>query len=164
MLIKLTSRSVHRTQVFRMKGGAVRRVKHFLPTLLCALYFRAAPDGEHILVAIHYLTELDISKKRILDNAPGQIITGFWKRLVYDADGRIQRAGYSLCLLLISGWKTANAGTPTDGREAAEQLDEAGKTVCGRFHSNDAVDMCHERVRHAIPGKDRATTYSLFSS
>ena len=27
------------------------------------------------------------------------LITGPWKRLVYDAEGRIQRAGYSLCLL-----------------------------------------------------------------
>ncbi len=38
-------------------------------------------------------------KKRILDDAPEHIITGPWKRLVYDAEGRIQRAGYSLCLL-----------------------------------------------------------------
>jgi hypothetical protein len=50
------------------------------------------------LSAIHYLTELNGSKKRILDNAP-EHITGPWKRLVYDAEGRIQRAGYSLCLL-----------------------------------------------------------------
>ncbi|WP_410964389.1 hypothetical protein, partial [Salmonella sp. SAL4447] len=32
-------------------------------------------------------------------DAPEHIITGPWKRLVYDTDGRIQRAGYSLCLL-----------------------------------------------------------------
>lgn len=51
------------------------------------------------LAAIHYLTELNGSKKRILDYAPEHIITGPWKRLVYDAEGRIQRAGYSLCLL-----------------------------------------------------------------
>ncbi len=38
-------------------------------------------------------------KKRLLENAPEQIITGPWKRLVYDSEGRIQRAGYSLCLL-----------------------------------------------------------------
>lgn len=47
----------------------------------------------------HYLTELNGSKKRILDDAPVHIITGTWKRLVYDQEGRIQRAGYSLCLL-----------------------------------------------------------------
>ncbi len=40
-----------------------------------------------------------VRKKRLLENAPEQIITGPWKRLVYDSEGRIQRAGYSLCLL-----------------------------------------------------------------
>ena len=75
------------------------RVRRFLPALLRELHFRAAPDGEHTLAAIHYLAELNGSKKRILDDAPEHIISGPWKRLVYDADGRIQRAGYSLCLL-----------------------------------------------------------------
>ncbi|HHU6767072.1 TPA: Tn3 family transposase [Klebsiella pneumoniae] len=75
------------------------RVKRFLPAVLRDLHFQAAPAGEHTLSAIHYLTELNGSKKRILDNAPEHIITGPWKRLVYDAEGRIQRAGYSLCLL-----------------------------------------------------------------
>ncbi|CAD5640132.1 transposase [Escherichia coli] len=75
------------------------RVKRFLPAVLRDLHFRAAPAGEHVLAAIHYLAELNGSKKRILDDAPEHIITGPWKRLVYDAEGRIQRAGYSLCLL-----------------------------------------------------------------
>lgn len=75
------------------------RVKRFLPAVLRDLHFQAAPAGEHMLTAIHYLTELNGSKKRILDDAPEHIITGPWKRLVYDAEGRIQRAGYSLCLL-----------------------------------------------------------------
>ncbi|ENU4233401.1 Tn3 family transposase [Enterobacter kobei] len=74
-------------------------LKRFLPAVLRDLHFQAAPAGEHTLSAIHYLTELNGSKKRILDNAPEHIITGPWKRLVYDAEGRIQRAGYSLCLL-----------------------------------------------------------------
>lgn len=75
------------------------RVKRFLPAVLRDLHFQAAPAGEHTLSAIHYLTELNGSKKRILDDAPEHIITGPKKRLVYDAKGRIQRAGYSLCLL-----------------------------------------------------------------
>ncbi|EPC9920243.1 TPA: Tn3 family transposase, partial [Escherichia coli] len=45
------------------------------------------------------LTLQQCPKKRLLENAPEQIITGPWKRLVYDSEGRIQRAGYSLCLL-----------------------------------------------------------------
>lgn len=75
------------------------RVKCFLPAVLSDLHFQATSAGEHMLSAIHYLTELNGSKKRILDDAPEHIITGPWKRLVYDAKGRIQRAGYSLRLL-----------------------------------------------------------------
>lgn len=75
------------------------RVKRFLSAMLRDLHFQAAPAGEHTLSAIHYLAELSGSKKRILDDAPEQIISGPWKRLVYDRDGRILRAGYSLCLL-----------------------------------------------------------------
>jgi hypothetical protein len=52
------------------------RVKRFLPAVLRDLHFQAAPAGEHTLSAIHYLTELNCSKKRILDNAPEHIITG----------------------------------------------------------------------------------------
>jgi hypothetical protein len=70
-------------------------VKRFLSAMLRDLHFQAAPAG----AAIHYLAELSGSKKRILDDAPEQIISGPWKRLVYDRDGRILRAGYSLCLL-----------------------------------------------------------------
>ena len=158
------------------------RVKRFLPALLRDLHFHAAPDGEHTLAAIHYQGELNGSKKRILDDAPGHIITGPWKRLVYDAEGRIQRAGYSLCLLerlqdalrrrdiwlenserwgdprqkLLQGkeWMAQRVpvcralGHPTDGKKAVEQLanqlDETWKAVSERFHSNDAVGICHE--------------------
>ncbi|MGV3854814.1 hypothetical protein ACV8TM_28120, partial [Citrobacter freundii] len=42
------------------------RVKRFLPAVLRDLHFQAAPAGEHTLSAIHYLTELNCSKKRIL--------------------------------------------------------------------------------------------------
>ncbi len=41
------------------------RVKRFLPAVLRDLHFGAAPAGEHTLSAIHYLTELNCSKKRI---------------------------------------------------------------------------------------------------
>lgn len=65
------------------------RVKRFLPAVLRDLHFRAVPAGEYTLAAIHYLAELNGSKKRLLDDAPEHIITGPWKRLVYDAEGRI---------------------------------------------------------------------------
>jgi hypothetical protein len=75
------------------------RVKRFLSAMLRDLHFQATPAGEHTLSVIHYLAELSGSKKRILDDAPEHIISGPWKRLVYDREGRILRARYSLCLL-----------------------------------------------------------------
>jgi hypothetical protein len=73
------------------------RVKRFFPRY-CATCIRAAPAGEHTLSAIHYLTELNGSKNGSW-TMHLSIYFRPWKRLVYDAEGRIQRAGYSLCLL-----------------------------------------------------------------
>ncbi len=53
---------------------------------------------ESTLESIHYLAELK-RQRRFLDDAPEHIVKTSWKRLVYDGDGRIQRAGYSLCFL-----------------------------------------------------------------
>lgn len=75
------------------------RVKRFLPTVLEELHFSAVAAGESTLESIHYLAELKKTKRRFLDDAPEDIVKTSWKRLVYDEDGRIQRAGYSLCFL-----------------------------------------------------------------
>lgn len=75
------------------------RVRRFLPRVLRELTFRAAPAGEHTLAAFNYLSSLGTSRKHILDDAPKNIITGAWKRLVLDEEGRVRRPGYSLCLL-----------------------------------------------------------------
>jgi len=69
------------------------RVTRFLPAVWRDLYFQAATAGEHTLSAILNLTELNGSKKRILDDAPEHIITGPWKRLVYDAEVHICHDG-----------------------------------------------------------------------
>lgn len=75
------------------------RVRRFLPRVLRELTFLAAPAGEHTLAAFNYLSSLGASRKHILDDAPKNIITGPWKRLVFDEEGRVRRPGYSLCLL-----------------------------------------------------------------
>ncbi len=76
------------------------RVRRFLPALLRDLHFRAAPDGEHTLAAIHYPGRA----KRLEKTDPRTMhlnisFQALGNASVYDADGRIQRAGYSLCLL-----------------------------------------------------------------
>lgn len=51
------------------------RVRRFLPALLRDLHFRAAPDGEHTLAAIHYGRAKRLEKTD-LDDAPEHIISG----------------------------------------------------------------------------------------
>lgn len=95
------------------------RVKRFLPALLRDLHFRAVPAGEHTLAALYYLTELNGSKKRILDDAPEHTLPapgnawfmmrrdGFNAQVIHCvcwSDFRIH------CGVVISGLKTASAG------------------------------------------------------
>lgn len=75
------------------------RVRRFLPKLLHDIEFSAAPAGEKTLEVHQYLAQLLNSKKQILDDAPMDIVSNPWKRLVLDKDGRVTKRGYTLCFL-----------------------------------------------------------------
>lgn len=75
------------------------RVRRFLPALLQAIKFKAAPAGQTTLVAHQYLAGLLDSRKQLLDKAPLAIVSKPWKRLVFDPEGRVTKRGYTLCFL-----------------------------------------------------------------
>ena len=75
------------------------RVRRFLPKLLNEIDFKAAPAGEATLRAFHYLSDMCLSRKQILEDPPIEIITKSWERLVFDSDGRVDKKGYTLCFL-----------------------------------------------------------------
>nr|WP_320012760.1 Tn3 family transposase [uncultured Desulfobulbus sp.] len=75
------------------------RVRRFLPTLLRDIVFKSAPAGQTTLDALNYLAADGIKRTQYLDNPPLDIISGPWKRLVFDQEGRVTRRGYTLCLL-----------------------------------------------------------------
>jgi TnpA family transposase len=75
------------------------RVRKFLPSLLHNIELQAAPAGNSVLEAFHYLRSLDSSRKQFLDDAPLNIVTKPWKRLVFDKEKRITRRGYTLCFI-----------------------------------------------------------------
>jgi TnpA family transposase len=75
------------------------RVRRFLPKLLRDIEFKAAPAGKATLEAFHYLASLITSRKPLLDEAPLDILTAPWKRLVFDKEGRVSKRGYTLCFL-----------------------------------------------------------------
>jgi len=75
------------------------RVRRFLPRLLRDIEFKAAPAGKSILKAHQYLAGLLESRKQLLDEAPLDIVSNSWKRMVFDKEGRVTKRGYTLCFL-----------------------------------------------------------------
>ncbi len=75
------------------------RVRRFLPKLLCDIEFKAAPAGKATLEAHQYLAGLLKSRKQQLEEAPLDIVSNPWKRLVFDKEGRVTKRGYTLCFL-----------------------------------------------------------------
>jgi TnpA family transposase len=79
--------------------GQYGRIRRFLPKLLCDIEFKAAPAGKEALDALQYLAGHLKSHKQLLDEAPMEIISNPWKRLVFDKDGKVTKRGYTLCFL-----------------------------------------------------------------
>lgn len=71
------------------------RVKLFLSTLLNNICFECAPAGTITMASLVYLTELVPTRKQILDDAPLEIISRSWQRLVFDQEQRVTTRGYS---------------------------------------------------------------------
>ncbi|VVP31306.1 Tn3 family transposase [Pseudomonas fluorescens] len=75
------------------------RVRRFLPKLLHNIEFKAAPAGTATLEAFQYLVKFQASRKHRLDNAPQEIVSNPWKRLVFDKEGQVTKPGFTLCVL-----------------------------------------------------------------
>lgn len=75
------------------------RVRRFLPKLFRHIEFKAAPAGIPVLTALQYLSGCLESRQDRLDEAPVEIVTNPWKRLILDSEGHVSKRGYTLCLL-----------------------------------------------------------------
>jgi len=75
------------------------RVKLFLQKLLNNVRFENAPAGATTMDVCNYLIELGPTRKQILDDAPIEIVSKPWRRLVFDKEGRVTKPGYTLCFL-----------------------------------------------------------------
>jgi hypothetical protein len=75
------------------------RVHRFLPRLLNTVKFSAAPAGSATLNACDYLSREFSSRRQYFDDAPTEIISRPWKRLVVNKEKHITRKGYTLCFL-----------------------------------------------------------------
>jgi len=75
------------------------RVRRFLPHLLDKIDFKAAPAGTTLLEALNYLRQLDGKQKLSLEDAPVDIVSKSWRRLVFNKDGQVNKQAYTLCVL-----------------------------------------------------------------
>ncbi|MCS4372918.1 Tn3 family transposase, partial [Klebsiella pneumoniae] len=75
------------------------RVRRFLPHLLNTVKFSSAPAGVTTLNACDYLSREFSSRRQFFDDAPTEIISQSWKRLVINKEKHITRRGYTLCFL-----------------------------------------------------------------
>ncbi len=79
------------------------RVRRFLPHLLNTVKFSSAPAGVTTLNACDYLSREFSSRRQFFDDAPTEIISRSWKRLVINKEKHITRRGYTLCFLKTAG-------------------------------------------------------------
>ncbi|MBX2838713.1 MAG: Tn3 family transposase [Gammaproteobacteria bacterium] len=75
------------------------KVRRFLPNVLAAVDFKAAPAGGATMNAINFLTEMGTKWRKILDKPPQEFITQPWRRTVFDDNDQVLMRGYVLCFL-----------------------------------------------------------------
>jgi hypothetical protein len=76
-----------------------RRVSRFRPRFLATMTLDAVPAGKRVLRAYQYLQQAEQRRGATLTDAPLQIVTRAWRPYVVTADQRIDRVGYTYCVL-----------------------------------------------------------------
>jgi hypothetical protein len=75
------------------------RVRRFLPTLLRTVNFHGTPAGQPVVRALAFLALREGKRNPEMSEAPLEGISPAWKRWIIDANGRIDRRAYTLCVL-----------------------------------------------------------------
>ena len=79
--------------------GNYSTVRRFLPALLQSIQFEAATAGQPVLKALDFLRKIEGASKPSMDKAPIEILNAAWKKLVIQADHKIDRRFYTFCAL-----------------------------------------------------------------
>lgn len=75
------------------------KVRRFLPSVLKTVKFQAAPSGQPVLKALWFLAGIEGQRKPDMSQAPLDVVSAAWQRLVIDNDGQASRPAYTLCVL-----------------------------------------------------------------
>jgi TnpA family transposase len=79
--------------------GNYSTVRRFLPALLQSIQFEAATAGQPVLKALDFLRKIEGASKPSMDKAPIEMLNAAWKKLVIQADHKIDRRFYTFCAL-----------------------------------------------------------------
>lgn len=74
-------------------------IRRFLPTLLKAVSFQSTQAGKPLLEAVQFLRDLEEQRKPDMSQAPLEVVSPAWKRVVLGKDKKGDRAAYTLCVL-----------------------------------------------------------------
>jgi hypothetical protein len=75
------------------------QMRQFLPTLLRTVIFQGTAAGRPVLDAVAFLRQLEGRRKPDLSDAPRAVITPAWRPLALDEQQRVDRHGYTFCVL-----------------------------------------------------------------
>ena len=136
------------------------RVRLFLQTLLNNIQFECAPAGASTIDVLNYLIGLGPTHKQTLDDAPLEIITKSWRRLVLDEQGRVTKRGYTLCFLdkLQDSMRRRDVYVDISDRWG----DPRKKLLAGPEWQNHRIQVCRS-LGHPVDGKEaiRKLTHQL---
>jgi TnpA family transposase len=76
-----------------------RRISRFRPRFLATMTLDAVPAGKSVLRAYQYLQQAEGRRSTTLTDAPLQIVTTAWRSYVMTAEQRVDRIGYTYCVL-----------------------------------------------------------------
>jgi len=75
------------------------QTRQFLPTLLRIVSFEGTAAGRPVLDAVAFLRRIEGQRKPDISDTPRGVVTRDWRSLVQDADNRVDRHGYTFCVL-----------------------------------------------------------------
>jgi TnpA family transposase len=75
------------------------RVRRFLPFVLRHVQFQGTATGHPVLDALQFLRSIEGKRGTVVDDAPLEIVSPAWRRLVIENDNRVNRPAYTLCAM-----------------------------------------------------------------
>lgn len=130
------------------------RVRRFLPHLLNTVKFSSAPAGVTTLNACDYLSREFSSRRQFFDDAPTEIISRSWKRLVINKEKHIPPVDLTELLLEINA-HTGFADEFFHASEASARVDDLPVSISAVLMAEACNIGLEPLIRSNVPALTR---------